>query len=132
MPGTFAIDTAATFTTCMLVNAGPKPKFGAADQQETNAQGTPKWLLEVAVTFAPGAPGMPAISELISVTVTAPHNPVEGVPAGTPITFDSLRAGLNVPEHGQNGRIKGGKLWYTAIGIRPVMASSGRRSESVA
>jgi hypothetical protein len=132
MPGTFAIDTAATFTTCMLVNAGPKPKFGAADQQETNAQGMPKWLLEVAVTFAPGAPGMPAISELIAVTVTGPHNPVEGVPAGTPITFDGLRAGLNAPEHGQNGRIRGGKLWYTATAIRPALASSGRRSESAA
>ena len=130
MPGTFAVNTEATFTACVLISSGPKAKFGAADQQETNAQGMPKWLVEVAVTFTPGVPGMKPVSELVSVTITAPVNPADGFAVGTAITFQDFRVGLNAAERGENGRIRGGKLWYNAAAIRPAMVSQRPKSDA--
>jgi hypothetical protein len=131
MPGTFAVDQTATFMSAVLVNSGAKPKFGAPGQQETNSAGVPKWTAQVAVTFTPTMADMQPLSELITITITAPANPAEQFPPGTPVVLDGLRVGLNPPEKNDHGGIKGGKLWYTAIGLHPVMASRGR-SESAA
>lgn len=135
MPGTFAVDAAATFKNAVLVNSGPKPKFGGSPgEQETNAAGVRKWIVQVAVTFTPTTPGLPEISELIAVTITDHANPGEGLAPGTAIVLDGLRVGINPPERTDKGGIKGGKLWYTATGLRSASAASitSRRSESAA
>lgn len=129
MPGTFTVDLAATFQGAVLVSASPKLKFGSSDQQETNAQGIPKWTAEVAVTFTPNGVGVPAQSELITITITAPSSPFDGLHPGTPVTFDGFRVGFTPPEL-HNNRVRGGKPWYTAAGIRAAIPARSRNTES--
>ena len=134
MPGTYAVDYAATFTSAILVNCMPKLVFGTkTQQQETNAQGIPKWQLDVAVTYTPTTPGMPAQSELISVTITDGAHPAQGLNPGTPVAFDGLRVGLNPPEV-RDGKLRGGKLWHTAMGVRSLVVSQPgpRRGDAAA
>lgn len=128
MPGTFAVDVAATFTSAVLISVGPKPKFGGAvNQQETSADGTPKWVAEVAVTFTPTVAGMRAQSELITITVTDRQQPALGLNPGTPVFPDGLRVGLNPPEL-RDEKLRGGKLWYTATGLRSLASSQSKQS----
>lgn len=130
VPGTFAVDVAATFTSVMLVSAMPKEKFGASGQQETNSEGVPKWTVEAAVTFTPTIHGMKPLSELISVTITDRTPPGQGLNPGTPIVFDGFRVGLNPPEV-RDTKLRGGKLWYSATGLRSLIpAQSGRRENA--
>jgi hypothetical protein len=132
MPGTFAVDLAATFKSVLLISSGPKMRFGMSGQQETNAAGVPKWLVEVAATFTPTSPGMPETSELLRITVTDHANPGDGVNPGTPIVLDGFRVGTNPPEQKEGGGIRGGRLWFTASGFRSAAASamSARRPSS--
>lgn len=126
MPGTFAVDLAATLTSAVLVSVTPKEIFGANGQQETAKDGTPKWTVEVAVTFTPTVVGMKPLSELISVTITDRTPPAQGLNPGAPVTFEGFRVGLN-PAELANGRIKGGRLWYTAAALRSFPTSAARR-----
>jgi hypothetical protein len=116
MPGTFVIDHNQTFAAALLMSTAPKPKFGE-DRQDVAADGQPKWLAEVAVTFT-GANGMKPVSEVLTVTVTG-ADPGKTVQPGSPVIFDGLRVGVNPPEKRDNGTIRGGRLWYSAAGIRP-------------
>ena len=129
MPGTYAVDTAATFTATMLVSAMPKIRFGT-EVQETNAAGVPNWLIEVAATFA-ATGGFGAQTELITVTITDHAHPAQGLNPGSPVALEGLRVGLNPPEV-KNERLRGGKLWFTATGLRSFAAPSARRAENAA
>jgi hypothetical protein len=115
MPGTFVIDYNQTFAAALLMSTAPKPKFGE-DRQDVAADGQPKWLAEVAVTFT-GANGMKPVSEVLTITVTG-ADPGKSVQPGSPVIFDGLRVGVNPPEKRDNGTIRGGRLWYSASGIR--------------
>jgi len=131
MPETYVVDTNATFVRCVLINAGPKDKYGQPGQQETSAQGVPKWFAEVAVTFAP-TQGMPSTSALITVTLTSLDNPFDNLTTSD-VMFDGLRVGNSPPERNDKGGIKGGKLWFTASAIRPALGSlRGGKSETAA
>ena len=120
MPGTFVIDTAATFASPpLLMGCLPKVKYGSEGQQDVSANGERKWEAQAAVTFHPAAPGMRPVSEVISVTITGPAtNPGDHITPGTPVTFDGFRVGWSAPEASDTGRIKGGKPWYQASGLR--------------
>jgi hypothetical protein len=132
MPGTYVVDTESTFVRCVLINGGQKDKFGSPGVQETSAQGVPKWYAEAAVTFVPSQPGMPPVSELITVTITSLANPFDDLQTGE-IAFTGLRVGTTPPTSGEGGRIRGGKLWFTASGIRPALGQlRGGKSESAA
>lgn len=122
MPGTFIVDSAATFSAALVMSVQPKPQFGGSVQDVT-AEGLLKWSVEVAVTFAPQG-AMRATSEVIVVTVPAKHDPVDQFPPGTPVSFDGFRVGVSPPEKNDRGGIKGGRLWCTAAGLRP--AAAGR------
>jgi hypothetical protein len=115
MPGTFVIDHNQTFAAALLMSTAPKPKFGEPDRQEAAADGQPKWLAEVAVTFAPSN-GMKPVSEVLTVTITG-ADPGRTVQVGSPVIFDGLRVGVNPPEKRDNGTIRGGRLWYSATGL---------------
>lgn len=131
MPGTFAVDYTATFTSAMLVSAMPKEQFGANGRQETNSQGVPKWTVEVAATFTPTITGMKPLTELISVTITDHAQPALGLNPGTPIAFDGFRVGLN-PAELRNEKLRGGRLYYSATGIRSLIAAQPNRREPAA
>lgn len=117
MPGTFTIDTKNTFTSALYMSAGPKLKFGSAEQ-DISATGERKWEVQAAVTFH-AEYGMRPVSEVIVITVTGGDDPARGLQAGAPIEFDRLRVGMTAPEARQDGRgIRGGKPYYQAAGIR--------------
>ena len=124
MAGTYMIDPARTFSTMILMSSGPRLKFGSATEQEVSAAGEKKWTADVAVTHHPAAPGMRAISEVISVVITGPpSDPGASIPQGSPVEFPDLRLGIMAPEQGETGRIRGGKPYFMASGIR---AANGR------
>jgi hypothetical protein len=119
MPGTLAIDAQKTFETALLMSSGPKPKFGAATGEiSTNAAGVPQYQVSVAVTYLPGPTGR-KVSEVISLTIAAEQDPAKDIPPGSPVMFDQLRCGVTEPEARDNGKVRGGKIWFTANGIRP-------------
>ena len=118
MPGTMRIDEAATFAACLLMAAGPKTEFGT-DTQAISKTGERKWAVQAAVTYHPEY-GMAAQSEVIQVTVTGGTDPALVLQPGTPVTFDGLRVGFSAPERGQGDRIRGGRPWFQASGVRAV------------
>lgn len=124
MAGTFVIDQAASFTMCLLMSAGPKMDFDNASVQATDVNGVPKWEVQAAVSFT-AEPGRKAISEVINVGIVSPTNPAEHVQPG-PIQFDSLRVGTTAPEQKGNGRISGGRFWYTAQGVRSAVPARAK------
>jgi hypothetical protein len=119
MPGTFVIDQPATFATLpLLMGCGPKTKFGGTEQ-DVSATGERKWEVQAAVSFQPSSPGMRPVSEVITVTVTGPAtNPGDGIPVGSPIALEGFRVGWSAPEAQEGGRIRGGRPWYQATGLR--------------
>jgi hypothetical protein len=127
MPGTFVIDTAATFAAPpLLMGCAPKVKYGSTEQ-DVSATGEKKWEAACAVTFHPGAPGMRPVSEVLNVTVTGPAtNPGEHIPPGSPVEFDGFRVGWSAPETRGDGRVRGGKPWFQSTGVRSSL-HSGRQ-----
>lgn len=120
----YVIDTGATFATSpLLMSAMPKIKYGSAEQ-DVSASGERKWEIQLAVTFHPSGPGMRPVSEVISVTITGPPtNPGEHIQPGTAIDLEGFRVGWSAPETAGNGRVRGGKPWYQATGLRSSLAS---------
>lgn len=119
MPGTFTIDAPRTFATVILMGSAAKLKFGSTDQ-DVSANGERKWEVQAAVQFHPQA-GMRPVSEVLSVTVTGPPtDPAAAIPPGSPIELENFRVGFSAPEHGEGQRIRGGRPWYQASGVRSV------------
>lgn len=120
---TYAIDTRNTFTAVFLMATGPRNKFGS-QEQDVNAAGEKKWEVQASVLFVPEY-GMKAQSDILSVTVTG-ADPGEGIAPGTPIELVNLRLGIVAPEASDTGkglRVRGGKAYYQASGIRPATGS---------
>src|SRR5215471_2926951 len=130
MPATYAINTAATFATAMLMACQPKLAFGTQDQDRT-AAGLPKWEAQVAVTYV-AEPGMRAVSEVIAVTIAAETDPAAGVPVPCLVEFTDLRMGVSTAEARQDdrggARVRGGRPWFQASSIRQAHAQ-GRKAE---
>jgi hypothetical protein len=127
MPGSYVIDQAATFEQCFAMSASPRLKFGSTTgEQDTTRDGVLKWTVQAAVTIRSDRPEMPAQSDLINVSIAQAAYPLEGFGPGTPVAFEGLRVGTTPPEAGDNGRIRGGKLWFTCTGVRPAVPAAHR------
>ena len=124
MAGTFVVDQGASFVMCILMAVNPKMDFDNAAVQATDVNGVLKWEVQAAVTFT-AEPGRKAVSEVISVGITSPSNPAEHVQQG-PVTFDMLRAGTMAPEVKGNGRVSGGRVYYTAAGVRSAVPARAK------
>jgi hypothetical protein len=126
MPGTISVNQGETFAAPPIVmSTGPKNEFGT-DTQQITRDGERKWLVQAAVQYLPEN-GMRAVAEVIEVTITG-EDPSRSIPPGTPVEFNRLRVGVSAPEQRQardgNGtRVVGGKLWWTATGVRPAHAA---------
>ena len=132
--GTYVIDAAATFSAAILLGVEPRMKFGSQDEHEVNRDGVKKWSASVAVTFAP-ANGMPATSDILTITITQDANPGESVSPGTAVTLEGLRVGISAPEirtrkDSDQARVSGGKAYLSAAAIRPVVQGFQRKSEA--
>jgi hypothetical protein len=123
--GTFVVDQAATFSTAVLMSTAPKERFGSPGVQDTSAEGVPKWAAMVAVTFTPNG-SMAPVSDVLTVSVTQPANPADGMQLPAAVVFEGLRVGVNAPEKRDNGSIRGGRLWYAATGLRSSLHAGGR------
>jgi hypothetical protein len=122
MPGTFVIDQQQTFAgPPIALTTAPKLEFGTAAQAVTR-DGERRWVVQVACTYA-AEPGMKVQAEVIEVTVNG-EDPSLTIAPGTPVEFNQLRVGVSAPEKRDNGRVVGGKPWYSAAGVRPVAAKS--------
>jgi hypothetical protein len=116
MAGTYVVDLRQTFSSAFLMSAGAKTKFGS-NEQDISQTGERKWSVEAAVTFHSN--GMKASSEVISVTITGPaSDPAASIPPGSPVEFEGFRIGFSAPERAGD-RIRGGKPWFQASGVRP-------------
>lgn len=123
--GTYVIDSAATFSTCVLLQTSAREKFGSPGVQDTSAEGVPKWAAAVAVTFT-GQNGLTPVSDVLQVGITSPTDPAEGIQLPAAVTLVDMRLGVSSPEKRDNGSVRGGRPWHTAAGIRPVFARSGK------
>jgi len=121
-----AVDTARTFSVIILMGVEPKLDFNTKQQQKTK-DGILKWAVSVAAQTV-AVNGQRSTAETMSVTVAAPANPVQDLPPGTPVVLENLYAGATDPEHNEKGGIRGGKLFWQASGVTPLVAASSGRS----
>jgi hypothetical protein len=127
MAGSLVVDQAATWQTCILMGAAPRMKFGTVDTQDSNADGVPKWDIQAAVTYRPTFDGQRLQSEVLSVTVTSINDPADGIPVPSAVVFEQLRVGSMPPElNRETDRIRGGRLFYTAQGVRVAVPARSR------
>jgi hypothetical protein len=117
MPTIF-VDQAATFTAPPIaISTGPKLKFGT-DVQDVNSDGEARWVVQAAVSYTPQYGRQEA--EVISVTIVGAD---PGIAPGTVIEFQGLTAGVSAPEKRDNGRVSGGRLFWSAAAVRPLHGS---------
>lgn len=130
MPALFHIDQARSFNGVIFLSAAPKTVFGNNAQQDTAADGTPKWEVQVVVSFEQFGK---AENEVLKVGVQSHKNPAEALGGPQPVEMVNFRVGISPVEKrtDKNGRerISGGTAWYQADEVRPLTAPSGRGSK---
>jgi hypothetical protein len=107
----------AAFQRLMLVTIEPKTdrETGA---QFTSKDGTErKWTVQVVASLPSRFDSGRTESEVLSVTVTCAEDPREYISEGEPVAFADFTVGVMPPEAGDNGRIRGGKLFWQASGV---------------
>ncbi len=125
MPGMITVDQQSTFQTPPLVmSVGPRFKFGT-DQQDITRNGERKWSVQVAVSYFPDY-GMRAVAEVIEVGLTG-EDPGASVQPGNAVQFDRLRVGTTAPEKTEDGRVRGGRLYWQADTVRPFSGNGNGR-----
>jgi hypothetical protein len=126
MPGMITVDQQSTFSTPPLVmSVGPKLKFGTDVQDVNTRTGEKKYVVQVAVSYQP-EPGMRPQAEVIEVGVTG-ADPAESIQPGMPVEFTRLRTGVTAPEKTDEGRLRGGRLYWQADAVRPFSPSANGR-----
>jgi hypothetical protein len=119
MPGMLTVDVRSTFASMLVMSISEKMKFGT-EVPEVNAAGERKYTVDLAVTYCTD-PGMRPACEVITATITGgDHNAILSIPPGTQVTLDRLRCGVSAPEKRDDGRVRGGRLWFSAGSIHPV------------
>jgi hypothetical protein len=131
MPGTIHVAVDQTFATMILMGIAEKTKFGT-DVPEVSALGEKKYTAEVAVQYR-AENGMRPVSEVISATITGgDHNAILGIAPGSPVVLEGLRCGVSAPEKRDDGRVRGGKLYFMASAVRLASASSWSKKSDAA
>jgi hypothetical protein len=116
---TVAVDTAASFSVCILMSSEKKTDYNTGAAQTTK-DGQFKWAVTVAAQTIP-VNGQRSTAETISVTITADSDPAAGLPPGTPIEIEDMRVGTMPPER-RDEKVFGGKPFFQASGVRPLVA----------
>jgi hypothetical protein len=108
----------AAFTRLMLVEIAPKADRETGVQFTTKDGTERKWTAQVVASLPSRWEAGRTDSEVLSVTVTCADDPTAMVAEGDMVVFDNLTVGVMPPEAGEGGRIRGGKLFWQATGIR--------------
>jgi hypothetical protein len=109
----------AAFTRFMLVSLEPKTDRDTG-VQFTSKDGTErKWTVQVVASLPSRWDVGRTESEVLSVTLTCAEDPSAQVMEGDKVWLDGLSVGVMPPEKNEDtGRIRGGKLFWGAVGIR--------------
>jgi hypothetical protein len=114
----------AAFTRLMLVEIEPKADRDTG-VQFTSKDGTErKWTVQVVASLPSRFDAARTDSEVLSVTVTCADDPRDYMSEGVPVAFDNFTVGVMPPETTDGGRIRGGKLFWQASGVRSRVAAA--------
>lgn len=102
----------------MLVSIAPKADRETGVQFRTKDGSEAKWSCEVVASMPSRFDASRSDSEVLSVTITSAEDPTGGVAEGDQVRFDNLAVGVMAPEKAENDRIRGGRLFWTATGVR--------------
>jgi len=118
------------FAKCMIVAIEPK-NDRETGIQFTDRDGTKrKWSAQVVISMPSRWEAGKTESEVVAVTLTIADDPTGLVKDGDAVWFDGLSVGVMNPEQGDNGRIRGGRLFWQASGIHVRQsAGAGKRAE---
>jgi hypothetical protein len=115
----------AAFTRLMLVSIEPRLDRETG-VQFTNKDGTErKWTVQVVASLPSRWDEGRTESEVLAVTVTSKNDPTGQIAEGDQVHFSNLTVGVMPPEKNEaTGRIRGGKLFWQASGVRPAGGKS--------
>jgi hypothetical protein len=104
------------FTSAMVTAIEPRLEFGK-DVQAVSKDGVPKWAVEVYIKM-PSRFQDRTDKGIALVIVTSNDNPAAKVAEGDQVEFADLTVGVMAPDHDDSGRIRGGKLFWQATGVK--------------
>ena len=121
----------AAFTRLMLVTIEPRmtrpDQPGEVPVQLTNKDGTErKWTAQVVASMPSRWDADRSESEVLSITVTCADDPTSRVHEGDMVEFANWTTGVMDPEMNASGRIRGGRLFDQATGIRTKVVAAHR------
>lgn len=130
MPAIFFVNQAASFRAVMFLSSAPKTVFGDNNKQDTTADGTPKWTVDVVATFEQFGRSE---NEVLKIGVNSHKDPAEalgGMPQ--PVELVNFRIGVTPVEtrRDKNGqeKVTGGKVWYAADEVRSLASAPAPRA----
>jgi hypothetical protein len=108
----------ARFTALVFMGCEPKLDRETGQQHTTKDGFSRKWTVNISA--AKPSPYDSARTEVdaLAVTVTSEVDPADGLVMGTPVTLDGFTVGVMAPEAGEGGKIRGGRLFWSATGVR--------------
>jgi hypothetical protein len=111
----------------MLVGIEPKSDRETGVQYTSKDGMEKKWTVQVVASLPSRWDAGRTESEVLSVTVTCADDPTGQVHEGDMVRFDSLTVGVMPPEKDEgSGRIRGGKLFWQAAGVRSRVPAGGK------
>jgi hypothetical protein len=115
----------SAFTRVLFVGSEPRTDRDTGEQFTTKDGGL-KWTVQAVMSMPSRWDSARTDSEVLSVTVTCADDPAAYVGEGQPVLFDNLTVGVMKPEAGENGRIRGGQLFWQASGVRARVPAGGK------
>jgi hypothetical protein len=123
VPITSAPVDPARFSGLMFMSCEPKVDRDTGAQHTTKDGSARKWTVTVAATKPATYDPTRQENDVLSVTVTSVDDPADGLVMGTPVTFTDFSVGVMAPEAGEGGKIRGGRLFWSASGVRPLVGA---------
>jgi hypothetical protein len=124
VPITSAPVDQAAFTKLMLVQVEPKTDRETGTQYTSKDGSERKWTVQVVASLPSRFDSNRTDSDLLNVSVTCADDPRDSVDEGDQVVFTDFTAGVMPPEQSaETGRIRGGKLFWTATGVRSRVAA---------
>jgi hypothetical protein len=115
----------------MRVNVIEKRTDRETGIQLTNQDGTErKWTVECVMSLPSRWDPTRTDSDVIPVTVTSATDPSTVVAEGELVEFENLTVGVMAPEKTDAGRIRGGRLFWQATGVRSKVPAGHGKARS--
>lgn len=87
--------------------------------QHTSKDGSAaKWTVQIAASKPSQFDPSKMDGDVLAVTVTSAGHPAPDVPVGAMVTLEDFTVGVMPPESREGGKISGGRLFWSATGVR--------------